>query len=474
MFARFADDPARLSRPAEYPILKGLVGDLVLRPWFDHVALRAIARCYFPLSRAWAAGLASGESVERFWAELDRTGAGRGRSRDRAVGFLARLAARRVAYEAAAARWEAAVFGAGPGAAEALVAAERARRDAAQRLMSARLGALPLHLARPLPAVRWEVADPATVEARHGLRLRDPDRAFASPEAPAVERSRALPGAYGREHWLRFPSPVLGDMAWARVYEPARTADPPSLVFLHGIGMETEFWNDIADEVSGLAQGGVRVIRPEGPWHGRRRPEGWYGGERATGLGPLGLIELFQAWVAEVAVLVAWARATSRGAVALGGVSLGSLTAQLAATAARGWPAACRPDALLLVATTGRLADLAERGSLARAIGLPARIRAAGWSETEIERWLPLLEPRGAPVMPGANIVMLLGRCDDLTPFDGGAELARRWGVPEANLFQRRQGHFSVSLGLGHDPAPLARLTALLGTARPNPDRPPL
>ena len=40
--------------------------------------------------------------------------------------------------------------------------------------------------------------------------------------------------------------------------------------------------------------------------------------------------------------------------------------------------------------------------------------------------------------------------------------LARAWGVPDANLFLRRQGHFSVALGLLHDLAPPRRLEGIL------------
>ena len=84
-------------------------------------------------------------------------------------------------------------------------------------------------------------------------------------------------------------------------------SDPPTLVFLHGISMETEMWRGGADMVSDLALEGVRIVKPEGPWHSRRRPPGWYGGEPAMGLGPLGFLDLFHAWIAEVAALIDWA-----------------------------------------------------------------------------------------------------------------------------------------------------------------------
>src|SRR3546814_2104258 len=80
---------------------------------------------------------------------------------------------------------------------------------------------------------------------------------------------------------------------------------------------------DAIDIAPALTRKGLRVIRPEGPWHGRRRMPGCFGGEPAMAQGPLGLLKLFAAWGAEVAVLIDWARRKGSGPVALGGVSLG-------------------------------------------------------------------------------------------------------------------------------------------------------
>ena len=62
---------------------------------------------------------------------------------------------------------------------------------------------------------------------------------------------------------------------------------------------------------------------------------GSYGGEPIIGRGMEGMLGAFEAWLAEIAVLVRWARQTGSRTVVLSGVSLGSLTAQLAATASR-------------------------------------------------------------------------------------------------------------------------------------------
>ena len=38
-------------------MLQGIMGDVILRPWFDRVALPSVARVYMPLSRAWVEAL---------------------------------------------------------------------------------------------------------------------------------------------------------------------------------------------------------------------------------------------------------------------------------------------------------------------------------------------------------------------------------------------------------------------------------
>src|SRR5947207_815378 len=52
------------------PLFGGIVGNFLLRPWFDAVALPTIVRWYFPLSRAWAAAGAAGSDVDRFFTEV--------------------------------------------------------------------------------------------------------------------------------------------------------------------------------------------------------------------------------------------------------------------------------------------------------------------------------------------------------------------------------------------------------------------
>ncbi len=442
-------------------LLRLPLADLMLRPWYDRAAVSGLTNWYFPLSRAWAAALVAAGSVERFAAEVPCEPPPVLLSRH-ALWASGRAAQ---GYEAARARWEEAFFGPEACAQEELREAEGERERCAQALMAARANFLPLHMGRRFSPVRWEVASEAEVKKRHGRRLAKRETAFAPPRRrPAVNESRAKTGASARTSWLRFPTTVSGapDVAWARVARPRAERGRATVIFTHGVAMEVEFWRGYAEPPAAFVEAGITTIRPEGPYHGRRRSAGRYGGEEVFARGPLGLLDYVQAHVVELGLLTAWAREASAGPVAIGGVSLGALTAQLAAVEARHWPEEMRPDALLLVTTSASVTAPTVEGSLVRALGVPKALEASGWTPERYARWLPLLEPRGGTVVAPERIVMMLGLADDITPYAQGLALARRWNVPESNIFARRQGHFTTSLGLMRHDAPLRRLASLL------------
>ncbi|NIA68800.1 hypothetical protein HBA54_09370 [Pelagibius litoralis] len=458
---------SHLPAPRRNPLDWNPLGDLVMRPWYDRWALGLVARWYLPLSRAWAAGLAHAGDKAAFAEAAGLEGFPGGLTGRAIRRAIAKNQRRLGDYLAADARWLEAYFAAAAPLDEVLVDRERARLAAASALMAARAGFMPIR--RRVAQVRWQMTPPGDFAPPEdwlgsaGTCITQPSGAGPDSPLPPVEVSHPVPGPLGPERWLRFASPGLpGDTAWARVFEPEGVENPPSFINLHGIGMELDFWSGAVDSTASLLRRGLRVIRPEGPWHGRRRIAGCYGGEPAMALGPEGFLKLFSTWGAEAGVMTAWARQNGSRRVAIGGVSLGALTSQLTAVAASEWPEITRPDALLLVATSANSLDVAMAGSLSRAVGYPAALAQAGWSPEDLARYAPLLEPRGAPAMPPERIVMTLGEADTVTPFDGGLALARRWGVPPENLFIRRQGHFSVSLDLNRQPQPLNRIAAIL------------
>jgi hypothetical protein len=433
---------------------------VLARPWLDWVILHLVTRLYMPLSRAWAAALDAGSSVERFRLEIGCD------LPERAVPkrAFAKVAALKAAYEAADATWLAAFFGkADPGPA-ALRDAERRWRRASDRLMNARWLFLPLVLRHKLPAARFRIPTIDEVEATYGPVRSDPDKAFALPgRLPAVERSHAIEHGWGREYWLRFASPGPDrDTAWAHVYEPLAAENAASLIYGHGLSVELEAYDGMVDGLAGLVGRGIRVIRLEAPWHVRRRPAGWYGGERFVATQPLGALELLPTAAREMGILAGWCRQQGRGRVAIGGISMGALTAQLAAMRARAWPERHRPDVLFLVTTSDNVAALAFESGISRGVALPEALHAGGWNEANLNAFGAIIDPGlMAPLLP-ANIVMVLGRFDAVTPCRRGASLAEHWNLPGRNLFLYDRGHFTVPIGMFRDRAPLERLVERL------------
>ena len=444
--------------------MRSPVGAIVARPWFDLLALRFLARRFCPLSRAWAAAMAAQGSVERFLAEApidDPPPA----VRDRLAAVLTGFERLRRSAGAAERRWRDAAFGCHPLEGAELAEVETARHAKAHALMAARARFAMLPRRRLVAPVRYAIPGPVEVEARYGGLLAAPERAYAAPApAPEVAESARCAGPGGIRYWIRFASPsaTMADTVTARIAEPAGVADPPTLIFGHGLWVEGEQWSAIPDPVRALCRWGVRVIQMESPWHGRRTPAGEYGGERFFATVPMGAIELLTAQAREVAVLTAWARRSSAGPVAVGGISLGALVAQLVGVHARHWPSEMRPDALLLVTTCDRLDEVALTGSLGRAFGLDRALFERGWSADALARLRPLTDPVGAPAVAPEDVVVVLGRTDSVTPYRLGRALFDRWGVPRANLFERRQGHFSAALGLLREDSHLRRLHGIL------------
>jgi len=410
-------------------LISGPFGWFFLGPWYDPLAHGAIVRLYLPMSRAWAeASMNSGTvaaGLKEKYVEADR------RFTDAAfseVGDLARSMA--------------------------------ARAHAADVWMRARAQHWRAGARRTHPPVRLQLETTADVAARHGSRRENPDRAFLPTPVPIV-RSRDLTLNHRSLSWLRYASAAAdGGEAWARVDSPLNGRCDGTVVFLHGILMEREFFSGLYDYappfLSG-ANGAMRLIQPEGPWHGRRMRPGWYGGEPLLGNPVGGLLDYFGAHVIEIGRLIAWARRSYGGPVAIAGVSLGALTTQLLISVARTWPAEARPDAALLITTNGSMTEVAFEGSLARSLEFPAHLHTAGWDEAALEQYRPLLEPGELALSP-ESVMAVLGATDTVTPINGGERLVARWTLPSANVFRRSGGHFSAAFSLLRDFEPIERL----------------
>jgi pimeloyl-ACP methyl ester carboxylesterase len=458
------DGPRRDRRPglAADRFRRALAGYLLAWPWFDGLSTWILRRLYFPASRLWAAAELADGSAERFWQAVPMRR--RLEHSRRLESVLARCDQARTRAQALETEWQRVFFGPEESSPNYRSAVEAARLGGRHAYNAARRFFLFL-LDREVPRARLETATPAEVAAVYGKARRDLTPFVAPPDPmPEIEVSRAIPGAAATDYWLRFKSPSarLGDMVYARVHEPQGAADAPTIIFGHGICVEFDHWHGLIDEADTLCKAGFRVIRPEAPWHGRRVPAGYFGGERLIATYPLGLLDAVLGSLQEWAVIADWSRKTSRGALAFGGTSLGAQVAQLAADRAREWPARLRPDGLFLITHCGSMGEAAQHGEIAKIVGGAEEAVRKGWTAEEVDRYAALLDPRPEAAVAPTRIVSVLGRRDIVTPFSSALSLIDGWKVPGDNRFVWDRGHFSIPMTLIRNPAPIARFREVM------------
>jgi pimeloyl-ACP methyl ester carboxylesterase len=450
---------AGLRKTVQFPRTGSLLHALLARPWIDPVCLWGFRRV-LPASRAWAAAGASSTSLENFARQLGLFGLPP-RLRNK-LNTTHRL---RLLSKAAQTRWAEIAF---EGADGDLAAAERERRQTAQSYIANRFRYLSFAKKYRVSAVRYRTPKPDFAIEALAQVLADPDALFQVPDPlPAIQRSRTVDHGDVIEYWLRFESEGVGDdptdTAYAHIYEPKqRTAGMPSFFFGHGLAMETEMMTDGPRSFLNMARVGMRVVLPDGPGHNRRCKTGLYGGESFLTEPPISGIQHFVRAARECAALIAWCRAQGSGKVSLGGISLGALTAQVAASRWRYWPAQCKPDALFLMTSTARISALPLESSLGQMADIDNEVRRHGWRPEHFQVLEPITDASAEPPLDPANIVLLVGKRDDVTAAAGGLQLAERWRIPKDNFFLRDRGHFSAAIGLGVDPAPYARMFAIL------------
>ena len=445
-------------------MLRTPLGGLVARPWFDHVALGTVAYWFFPLSRLWAAARAAEGSVERFVDEARINPAPR--LLERIKRSLSEFEQVRHGMLGIEREWESIIFGADKPHDDGACHIELERLNRRNAYNNLRRSFIPFRLGEKIQAVRWQIPSPDDVHAVYGALLADPEKAFAPPDPmPDIKVSHRLPtGDGGHSYWLRFASPSsrMNDRVIARVYEPPDAENAPTLIFGHGICVEFDHWRGLVDEVEAMVKMGIRVVRPEAPWHGRRVPDGMYGGEKFIATAPMGALDLFTSAAGEWSVLIDWFRRTSTAPIAVGGSSLGAMTAQIICDKSRSWPERLRPDAAFLVTHCGHIEDAVVHGKLAKVWGIARATIEHGWRTDLIRQYMPLLEAGGPPVMTPDRVVTVLGNRDNVTPYASARMLVDEWNVPPENQFVYRRGHFSVPIGMMRDHAPLLRLRDIL------------
>lgn len=437
---------------------------LVTQPWADELILQGLQKFFFPLSRLWAAAHIAEGSVERFIHEAPIQPPASKVAKIRHI--LDVYEHVRLKNEMTEQLWQTYFFGPEEVSEQRLQIIEEMRLDTRTAYLMTRKRFMPLRK-YVKAAIALEPPTPEAIEQHYG-QPGQLEQCFALPETRAtVERSRSINVPEGKNYWLRFYSEDMQDMAYARVHEPYGVENPPTLIFGHGIFIEFDHHHNLINEVAALNRMGIRVIRPEAPWHGRRVLPGRFGGERLLSTSPAGLIEFLSSQTKEWANWIAWSRATSTGKVAIGGSSLGAQTAKSVAVRAKHWPKALQPDALYMVTHCAHIAEAALDGALSKIWGLSDALREKGWNKELARSWLEKLDPYGEPVMPPSHIVSVLGSEDKVTPFASGNQHLDRWQVPMANRFVYPRGHFTVPLGLIRDHEPLLQLWGLLNS----PDR---
>lgn len=444
-------------------VVRSPLGALLQTKAFEIKKLKVTMQKELPLGRLGAAADVAGTDVDRFVreagiAELTEP------ERPRVARALARHQALVEARQAADQRWEEAFFGPTPPAMHERVTLEVARRKASTNWVHG--GKELAFLSGRGAYFRWEIPTADAVRQAWSGRLAEPARAYAADDPqPAVSVSHPVAGPAGSEYWARFPSPAMGDTVWAHVYEPDTIApDAPTVIISHGVTLagDLDYWSpEEAIFARPLAARGLRTLVVTSPWHGRRTPTGWYGGEPYLARSPLGQMELFTAQTREVAILIEWARSLGSRSVGVAGVSLGGIISHLAAGWCATWPARRRPDFAWLGATCTRIDQVVLYSQMATLWGVPEQLARAGWTEAHMQAIRPILDPPARPGLPPDQILAMVGRQDEIMSYRYGKELLQQWGVPACNITELPGGHSSVLMMPLRDPHLLDPLVAL-------------
>jgi len=453
---------SRFSRLTTW-LIASPAGGLVARPWLDASALYLLKNWYFPLSRLWAAARAAEGDVDRFIEQVPLEQPNKSQRKTIAAA-LRQFERTRLKAFSMEQLWHQYFFGKDPVAEERLPIIEEMRLDFRTDYNMARKKFASLRRLVKT-SVSMDPPTPEDVAGQFGENGEKLPEYFALPdEFPEVEVSRSIPTSNGKDYWLRFPSPSqqMNDLVYARVHEPEGIENPPTLIFGHGMSVEFDHYHQLLDEVTQLTKLGIRVIRPEAPWHGRRVLPGHYGGEQFLSKLPVSIFDFVAAQHKEWSTIIKWCRDNSSGPVAIGGSSLGAQSAKAIAMSATSWPEYLQPDALLIITHSQHMSEAALDGVLSDIWNLGGAMRAAGWHQDTEETWLQRIDPVRPSCIKGENIVTVYGSEDTVTPIKTALTQMDAWNVPEENRFRYKRGHFSIPLGMINDDEPLLRFAAVI------------
>jgi hypothetical protein len=458
--------------PGELSNFRRFAGALVER-WVERRAADFIPH-FARLARLGAAADNTlDRGVEAFLAELEITSPPSRLQHWRIRRGLGRYAASHLAYRRSVEQFERAFFGPGPEMEDAtLQEIDWQRRIATERILYPRrtLGFLANEDA--IAPVRHRPFSPDELFSQWAEEIWNPSSLYFAPTVrQRFVASRSFRRGATREYFLRFQSPsrFLSDPIQARVFEPLNAPpEMPTVVYCGGLGMSYDLlrcWPEEEYAGAWLAARGFRAVLPESPWHGRRTPRGVASGELPLATSPFGMVLLVATQTQEVAALIHWARSLSSSAVAVGGISLGSIVAQQASAWSRDWPEAMRPDAVFLNGAGLCLDRCAMKSRLLRLLEVDHGMKRAGWTELLVGLLRPLVEPPSPPAVSPDRYVVVLGSRDDFLPYSEGTALVKRWRIPEANVLTWDVGHLGIALRLARTEEAQQKWAAILRRA---------
>lgn len=444
-------------------IIASPAGRFIARPWLDRCILYLLKNWFFPLSRLWAAARAAEGDVDRFIQQVPLQKPNKSQRKAIASALQQFERARLKAFSIEQ-LWHSYFFGEDDVSEERLPIVEEMRLDFRTSYNMTRKKFRRL---RKLvkTSVQMNPPTPQEVTKQFGDSGENLTGYFELPDIfPDVQVSRSIPTESGRDYWIRFASPSkqMSDQVYARVHEPEGISNPPTLIFGHGMSVEFDHYHQLLDEVTQLTRLGIRVIRPEAPWHGRRVLPGHYGGEQFLSKLPVSIFDFVAAQHQEWASIINWCRQNSSGPVAIGGSSLGAQSAKAIAMNATQWPNYLKPDAMLIITHSQHMYEAALDGVLSDIWNLGDAMRNAGWHQDTEKYWLKMIDPVQTCCVKGENIVTVYGSVDTVTPIRSALSQMDAWSVPDENRFQYQRGHFSIPLGMIHNDEPLLRFATVI------------
>jgi dienelactone hydrolase len=251
---------------------------------------------------------------------------------------------------------------------------------------------------------------------------------------------------------LTFPSPVVSpyesnNTVHGDYYRPSGPGQRPAVIVLDILAGNALVSTMVADA---LARQGVAALTVRMAFFGERRPPAT--DRRAIDSDPARLVEAMVQTTTDIGRAAAWLRSRPEidpARVGLCGVSLGAMTAALAAGVYGDFPRT------VLVLSGGDVADILWNGR--ETVRARERLEAGGWTPERLAREFVPVEPlTHAARVPRGTVLMINGTQDNVVVPANARKLREALGPPAILWYEA--GHYTMA---AYTPAILARVTQL-------------